>query len=256
MIARSLAADCKLSWQHPSMTPVAPADTVTLMSVVPAQMLSVINRKEEFRNVGTFLIGGAAISPELWREISNSGLRAYESYGMTETASHIAVRLVVGEAPCESLFYPLPGIDLSLACDGCLIIKDEDVSVKTNDIAEIHADGGFFIKGRKDDMIVTGGKKVLPQDIEAVLSANIDFCGNRFMISSKPHPVWTNEIVLVIENSPHDLIPVIRHNINNLDEMVLPRWQRPKKIITIPSLPLSSSGKPLRRFLRNYTQLS
>lgn len=253
MIARSLLAGCKLSFQPPSLRPEAPEEMITLMSVVPAQMASILSRKEEFRHVCNFLIGGSAISLELWREIANSGLTAYESYGMTETASHIALRKIEGDRPSDVPFRLLPGIDVSLDKDGSLIIVDDDITVKTNDLAQILPDGGLIIKGRIDDMIVTGGKKVLPQNIEIILAEHIDFQGHRFMIDSLSHPVWTNEIILVVEDIAvnDDFIDYIQSAVNSIPEAVLQRWQRPKRYVKVKGLPVTSSGKIKRKSLNN-----
>lgn len=250
MIARSIEAGCRLTWQEPSLRPSAPASDTSLMSVVPAQMSSILEHENKFKGVNTFLIGGSSVTAELWPRISNSGVRAYESYGMTETASHIALRRVKGNDPSNSPFRPLEGVELSLAVDGCLIIKDEDIELKTNDIVTFTQDGGFFILGRKDDMIVTGGKKVLPQTIEKILAAHIDFKGKKFIIDSRPHPVWSNEIVLKVEsdNNSNDLSS-LQSSIDKIPLSVFPRWQRPKEIIGVENIPLSASGKPLRRLL-------
>lgn len=251
MIARSLLANCRLSWQSPSLHPQAPSSPVKLMSVVAAQMPSIISRINEFSHVENFLIGGSAIPPEIWRAIVSSGIMAFESYGMTETASHIALRQVMGNRPDDVPFVPLPGIRVELSEEQCLLISDGELKVKTNDLAEITPEGGFFILGRKDDMIITGGKKVLPQTIEKILADHLDFGERRYIVVSRPHSVWTSEIILLVESSdsaPLLLSKKLKEMLSAIPEEDLPGWQRPKEIIIVKELSTTPSGK-IRRII-------
>lgn len=246
MIARSIVADCELSWQEPSMTPLPPASpSVDLMSVTGAQMPSVLDRVKEFKHIKNFLIGGSALSPELWKAISESGITAYESYGMTETASHIALRKISGDSPSEVPFQLLPGISVTLSSDDTLIIHDGEISVETNDVARMTESGGLHILGRRDDMIISGGRKVLPQSIEKIISENLNLEDHPFFIDSLPHPVWGNEIVMVILLNPDekDYVGRLREALDSMDEKTLPRWQRPKKILSADTFPATGSGK-------------
>lgn len=258
MIARSLLSGCDLTFQEPSLEVAPPAGpkSVSLMSVVPAQMHGIIGNSASFSNVCNFLIGGSAIDDSLWDRIVASGLPAWESYGMTETASHIALRRVAGPSDSRPRFVPLPGIRLSVDADSCLIIKDGDFTVSSNDIARISPDGSFEILGRRDDIINTGGLKVLPTDIEGILKSHCDFSDllGDFFISSLPDEVWTSRIVFVgiplpaLSSMPENLKASIRHRIDAISLDILPKKFRPKDIILMDSLPLTPGGK-LRRSL-------
>ena len=259
VIARALTAKCNYTWQEPSLNPTPPAGPeVALMSVTGAQMPHILRNKGEFNHVKAFLIGGSALSEELCRSISTSGLTAYESYGMTETASHIALRKIDDKKSFKAPFFPLPGIRISLTEDNRLIIDDDDIKVVTNDIARIYPEGGFEILGRSDDMIVTGGKKVLPQTIEKIISDHIRLAGHDFFIDSIPHPQWTNEIVLVVigDEMTYPVLYDAQKEISSLTEDVLPRWQRPKKILIADRPPLTPNGKLKRRDLNFLMGLS
>lgn len=260
-LARAFMANCEYGWQEPSLQPFPPLqDRVSLMSVVPAQLPSILSRKEEFSHVEAFLVGGSPVSEELWRQTAASGIQAFESYGMTETASHIALREIKGSKPGDVPFYPLPGIQLSVNDERCVVIRDEDIVVSTHDVVRFLPDGGFFIEGRIDNIINSGGKKVMPQAIEQELNTHVDFKGHSFYIDTLPHPQWNQEIVLVVEGDETSLptLYTLKNDISSLPETVIPRWQRPKRILLADRLPFTVNGK-LRRgdtvFLRSLLEL-
>ncbi|MDE6717419.1 MAG: hypothetical protein K2J70_04415, partial [Muribaculaceae bacterium] len=185
------------------------------------------------RCVRNFLIGGSAISPLIREKIVDSGISAFESYGMTETASHIALRKITEH---EDPFEVLPGIEIFHHSGNLLGIKLElAMIVKTNDIAEIDGHGRFRIIGRADNAIITGGKKVFPEEIEKKLS-EILHCP--FYISSLPDPKWGQRVVLVsLLSAPPDSL-IIR-----LCRAALLPHEIPKEIYRVESLHYTSNGK-------------
>lgn len=256
MIVRAILSGCRLTFSEPSMCPGVTDDGigVNLMSVVAAQMPYILDNISLFENVENFLIGGSAIDDRLWNRISSSGINAWESYGMTETASHIALRRVVGPAERRPRFVALPGVKLRRDEEDCLIIQDGDNIVYTNDIAYLNSDGSFEIKGRRDDIINTGGIKVLPQSVERVLKAHISHLCRDYFITSLPDEVWTSKIVLVAVrpdstvSTDSVLIASLRHAIDSIPLETLPKKLRPKEILITDELPLTPSGKLNRRF--------
>lgn len=252
MIVRALLAGATISYQEPSLTVKPPVHPVRLMSVVPPQMEFVLNRLEDFQNVENFLIGGSDISPALWKRIAESGINAWHSYGMTETASHIGIRKIEGECPSAVPFRPLPRIRLTTNENDCLIIEDEDIRVETNDIVSLNSDGSFFVLGRSDHMINTGGKKILPEEIERRLRDLIPDLPP-FYIGSRPDDRWVDCIVMYVlinEKEIHScaspLLSQINKSLSDLKQSLESSWWLPKEIIPVSSFPLTSSGK-LRR---------
>lgn len=254
MIARSLVSGCMLSYSEPSLN-LLPPDTnseVSLMAVVPAQLPHILDHLNEFSHIRKYLVGGSSINDKLWDRINASGIDAWESYGMTETASHIALRRIIGPSDNRPRFVRLPGINISSDKDGCLIIYDNEITVHTNDIIRIFIDGSFEILGRRDDVIITGGIKVLPQYVEEILRPRLmELCAD-FYISSLPDETWTSRLVLKVVPLPQEdisepsLASAIRHAIDTIPLDTLPKKLRPKDILFIPALPLTPSGKLLR----------
>lgn len=255
MIARSLVAGCRLSFCNPSLSPELPPDNsaVDLMSVVPAQMVHILDNLDSFRRVRKFLIGGSSIDPRLWDRIVESGVQAWESYGMTETASHVALRRICGSASRRPRFIPLPGISVSTDFDGRIHIRDEKSFFTTNDCGRSFPDGSFIVSGRMDHMIISGGIKVNPLQVEEVLVEYMSDLLDHFFISSSPDERWTSRIVLVGEspdtsdNAKRDLASRIKGAIDNIPLEVLPLRLRPKEIILLDRFDYTPSGKLIRR---------
>ena len=245
MLIRALVAECEFEYEQPSNRPQIgdhsrPYD---LVSVVPSQMHYILQSPQILVRARNFLIGGSAIPPQLRKAIADAGIAAYESYGMTETASHIALRRIGAD---DKPFSALPGIFLSADERDCLVIDmGIDGTVVTNDIVEFadEAKDKFYILGRVDDVIVTGGLKVHPARVEKLLSPlfpNMEIC-----ITSRPDALWGNRVVLLIETE----------SINDMDTLMskmrkmLPPHCVPKEIHAVKSLPRTASGKVIRRQL-------
>ncbi len=199
MAVRSGLAGCRFTWEMPSNTPlsgVSHDEVIDLLAVVPSQMLHILAHLEEMPTINAIIIGGSAIHPQLRERIIASGLNAYETYGMTETASHIALRKI---KEGEEWFMPLDGIKVSLDGRDCLVICfDRGERIITNDLAIINGDGGFKILGRYDNVIVTGGKKVNPEDVERRIASLME---GSFIITSRPDEKWGERIILKIEKT-------------------------------------------------------
>ena len=252
MIVRGLEAGCKVLEETPSLEPLKTiSDSLTLVALVPVQMEYVLDHLEELPSVEHFLIGGSALNDHLRKRIVETGLSAWESYAMTETASHIAIRKVEYDQEGNvKPFYPMEGVKLSCDEHNRLIIKDgEEETLVTNDIVEFTSDGGFFVKGRFDDMIITGGRKILPQSIEDVLRLNLPALMN-FAIVGVPDDHWGEKIVLAVENATENQLSDLTIAISSIPEEELPRWMRPKEIKAVSSLPLNENGKLRRKALQ------
>lgn len=237
MAVRSLIAECCFTWEKPSNRPLQQMsnnDEITLLAVVPSQMIHILDHFEEMPVIQNVLIGGAAIPTELRKRIAQSGLNAFESYGMTETASHIALRKVEEE---EGWFDALPGIEVTNDERGCLVIEFETGErFVTNDMS-IFDGKRFKIAGRIDNVIITGGKKVSPERIERKVS---HLFNGDILVSSEPHPKWGEQVILLAEEKE----PVAGEGML-MKEMrkILEGWEMPKRISWNIRLPRTPNGK-------------
>ncbi|MDE6007665.1 MAG: AMP-binding protein [Muribaculaceae bacterium] len=241
MAVRASLAGCDFTWEKPSNRPLGDlsvSDEITLLSVVPSQMIHILDNSDKMPVIRNFLIGGSAITPSLRKRIAESGLRAFESYGMTETASHIALRKIESE---EGWFETLPGIEVDLDNRGCIVIRflSGEIFV-TNDMAVLRSSTNFKIKGRYDNVIITGGKKLHPEDLEKRISHLFE---SEFLISSEEDEKWGERIILIIEGSPSG-----RTEKEILSEVskIVERWEVPKSVKWVDKLPRTPNGKILR----------
>lgn len=238
MYVRAIVSGASFSHEKPSNTPFVGYDgpDITVVSVVPSQLAYMLNHPERLPRIDSVLVGGAPMPEAMRKRIPDLPFAVYESYGMTETASHIALRRVIYPQPP---FYPLNGITTSLDSRNCLQI---DISgwkkVATNDIVSINPDGSFEILGRADNVIISGGVKIHPELIEQKLSAVLSF---PVMAISEPHHIWGDALVLLAETAP-SAEPMIM----DICHRLLPHYHIPKKII-FGEIPRTANGKFMRR---------
>lgn len=249
MLVRQKLLKCRLAWEPPTNRPLSGVkERISLLSVVPSQMIYILDNLDKMPPIDNILVGGSAIPASLRKRISQSGLKAYESYGMTETASHIAVRRIE-EYP--SPFSTLGGIEV-FDEDGALGIRiPEWKTIVTNDCAEILNPTEFYITGRKDNIIISGGKKINPEVIEEKLSDAIKI---PFYISSLPDDKWGERLIFIGECDSNDthLITEVRAACDSL----LSGHEKPKDVYLRPSLERTASGKIKRISLSNLRQHS
>lgn len=238
MAVRAIISKATLSFETPSNQPLNKFDKkkrINLLAVVPSQMLYILENISSLPNIKNIIIGGGMIHPDLKRRIVASGLNAYETYGMTETASHIALRKISGT---DIPFTTLPGIKVKANKNNCLsIIYNDGISVETNDLAEIVSENEFYIKGRKDFIINSGGRKINPIEIENKI---LDSINTDFVIIGIPDVKWGQKSVLFIEGEGDSQLIELKVR------KILPSWQNPKEYIYIKNLPRTQNGKIIR----------
>lgn len=254
MTVRADEAGCRLTSETPSSHPlggVATDESIDLLSMVPAQMEWVIESGQEWSGIRNILLGGSAIPSLLRRRIALSPYTVWESYGMTETASHIALRKVEED---ESPFKTFDGISVELTKDGCLkVIMSDGEEFTTTDIAELMGENEFRILGRADHAIISGGIKIHPEELERRLGP---FIAYEYCLSSVADKKWGEKLVLVIESQGDSI------DENLLREAVGVRLRQykkildlgvkaPKDIVVVSSLPRNAKGKVDRKILKN-----
>ncbi len=240
---RSKVCGCSFESEIPSNKPLRTysGPDIDLISVVPSQMAYILDNQLTMPHIRNFLIGGSQVPDTLRDRIVKSGISAYESYGMTETSSHIAIRKITS---VPTPFVTLDGISV-VDYRGVLKINiDGWKSFITNDCAELLSDREFYITGRADNVIVTGGIKINPETLELKLSGILDI---PFVISSLPDDKWSEKLVLVTETSPID-IPRIKRIV----EMRLHGYERPKDYYSLPKIPRTENGKFKRKEIRKF----
>lgn len=253
MIVRALEANATLTYEPPSNIPtLAPHGDIDLLAAVPSQMVHLLSVTEP--PVHNYLIGGSAISPVLRQKIAASQIAAWESYGMTETASHIAIRPV---AAAPEPFTTLSGIQCSLGENDNLIITmprtthgEGTVTISTRDVAQLIDPEHFLILGRLDNAIITGGVKVHPEQIEAKLAAlHWPF---RYYIGGVPDSKWISKVTLFIDTSSltsdchSDAARYTDTDLFDAMRTILSGASLPRAIIRLRAFRYTTTGKLIR----------
>ncbi|SFE77982.1 AMP-binding protein [Thermophagus xiamenensis] len=214
------------------------SESVDFAALTPMQMMNELtDGKSALHLLKRVILGGSAVTALLENKLKSQPFRAWETYGMTETLSHIALRPLNG--PKEVAFFtPLNNVKVTTDSRGCLMLKAGGITndwIVTNDLAEINEDGTFRINGRFDNIINTGGIKVSPEVIEKKIEGIIP---GPFYISSRPHASLGQEIVLVVEKKPKDVHTILKQLKN-----ILPPYQAPRDIVEKRPFPMTANGK-------------
>lgn len=252
MAVREEIGKLQLSWEKPSNNPTVTDEfkdnPPALISLVPSQMNGIIQRglPESFKNT-IWLIGGSPVPEKLRMKISQNGLNAWESYGMTETASHIALRRISGR---QDPFSPLEGIKIDKDERGCLIIELGGTKVVTNDLVDIKPNSDFNIIGRVDNVIITGGKKVHPECVESRIRRKLEDLGvTDLIVTSSPDDKWGERIILILEKENYSVSECreLQNKTMEICRNSLHRHEVPKEIRIVSSLPRTGNGKIKRQ---------
>lgn len=207
MLARALVGNMKIVATEPTSNPLLKTkEHFDFTALVPFQLEAILKSDEHLEQINkgkAILIGGAAISQSLQKIIKlKIKVPLYATYGMTETISHIALQRLNGLSQ-QQHFKLLPGIKIHLDKRECLTIEAPYLNEKiiTNDLVKIVGEDEFVWLGRYDNIINTGGIKVLPEEIESVIqkllaSNNIE---QLFFIAGVPDNLLGLRIVLIVE---------------------------------------------------------
>jgi len=231
MFVRGFILGLDLEFVSPSADPLRYDDRrYDFGALVPLQAENAMDR---LRNIKKIIIGGAKINPILEKKLEKIPSEIYETYGMTETITHIAAKRVG-----ESAFTVLPGVTISHDNENCLVIHAPRISsdvIVTNDLVELVNENQFIFLGRRDNVVNSGGIKLIPEQIEAKLSGSIK---SRFFVSGVPDESLGEKLVLFVEGEERQLPDDIFSNLG--------KYERPKEIRFISHFEETGSGKVIR----------
>lgn len=246
MAVRAFTYGLRLIATAPSAHPLAQLTTAPgFAAMTPMQVyetLRVPRERELLRAVRHLIIGGGDIHDTLLEELRDFPHNVWQTYGMTETLSHIALRRI--NTPSPTGYTPLDGVSVALTGDGCLQIDAPAVCpqrLTTNDRAEFLPDGTFRILGRRDNVVCSGGLKLQIEQLERRLrsAAPADVHTESMMLTAVPDRKYGEALVLLCGRET-DLA-----RWKQVCTEALTRYERPKHYLTA-LLPLTATGKPAR----------
>lgn len=240
MLVRAMVLGLHLEYVEPASTPLQNSDnTYDFVAMVPLQ---VQNSLDKLSRIKTLIIGGAPVDAKLRSALKNCPTNCYETYGMTETITHIAVKRIKGDS--ANCFETLPNISISVDARGCLVIdapKISDDKIVTNDVVELVGENQFKWLGRYDTIINSGGIKLIPEEIEKKL-ANI--IHSRFFVAGLTDATLGQKLVLVVEESQVDSQKLLS-KIKSLKG--IQKYEVPKEVHALKPFIETKSGKIHRK---------
>ena len=270
VVVRSIERHLHLISVSPSGHPLKDInEEITFAAMVPMQVyntLQVPEERERLTHIRHLIIGGGAIDASLEKELQAlpGNIAIWSTYGMTETLSHIALRRING-AEASEWYQPFDSVKISQTDEGCLVIDAPLVCAETlvtNDIVEIEPyiynkvekhdkveKLRFRIKGRKDNVICSGGIKIQMEEVEALLKPHLE---KPFMIAKKKDEKFGEIAVLLTED---ENLKKVEATIRRLlsDEKSSDhknhKYWIPREYLHVDHLPLTETGKPKRSIL-------
>jgi o-succinylbenzoate---CoA ligase len=248
VLVRSLASDTEPAVvPHPDATSLLAAGC-SHVSIVPTQLTRLLDAgTEALAAFSSVLVGGAAASAEVLRRARAAGVPVMTTYGMTET--------------CGGCVYdgvPLDGVSVRADSDGRLRISgpvlmnryyrrpDRTAEVLrggefvTSDLGVV-LPGRVVVRGRADDVINTGGHKVVPGEVAAALE---NCPGVReVVVVGRPDPEWGERVTAVVVPADADDPPSLELLRTHVRER-LPRYASPSEVVLTDAIPVLPSGKP------------
>lgn len=235
-----------LGWDLDTVPPKANAlDQVfkiyDFAAMTPFQLDNSLSRLHLLRKL---IVGGGAVSANLKKLVQGIDTEIYETYGMTETVTHIAARRVnpAKEEEHPIPFKVLPDVNISTDDRDCLVIdapKVTEGTLITNDVVERISKKKFLLKGRFDNVINSGGVKLYPEEIESKLE---EIIAHRFFVTSLPDDALGEKLVLMVESDfSEEALRSLDRAIKNFRK--LDKFEVPKKIYFVEKFEETPNGK-------------
>ncbi|WP_396187401.1 AMP-binding protein, partial [Flavobacterium sp.] len=222
-------------------------------------------------NMRLFACGSAPLPPQVMEDFETKyGHVILERYGMTETLMNIS-NPYSGERRPGTVGFPLPGISAKILLpDGEVAAIDEEGEVcvkgpnvfagywkrdqatidsfvdgyfKTGDMGVISEDGYFTLRGRKSDLIISGGFNIYPREIEEFLLEQVGIA--EAVVVGIPHETRGEmPVAYIVPSENYDAIAI-----EELCKKTFASFKIPRKFISVESLPRTALGKVQKHLL-------
>jgi o-succinylbenzoate---CoA ligase len=228
------------------------------VSLVPTQLRRLLAAGGPPGGIRTVLLGGAAAAGDLLAAAGVAGWPVVTTYGMSETCGGCVYdglpldgvsavpddegRVVIAGPVLFSGYRLQPSLTRAALADG---------QFRTADLGYVAPDGRLAIRGRADDVINTGGEKVLPGEVEAVLGTSPGVAD--VVVIGVPDAEWGEQVTAFVVPADPAQPPdpdSLRANVRQ----ALSAHAVPRRVFVMPVFPQLPSGKPDRAALRASAQ--
>jgi O-succinylbenzoic acid--CoA ligase len=216
-------------------------------ALVPLQLQAILqdNDSKHLDGMKAVIVGGGAVSSRLKQMVQLLQCPVYETFGMTETATHIALRNINGSQTVPN-FQPLPGVNIGQDASGCLTVEGAITNFErlvTNDVIKLLRDGTFEWLGRFDNMINSGGVKVFPETVEQEIS-RLDLSSfgiTACLVTGLPDARLGQCVVALFEGQV--LTEAQRVNLLEQLQKRLQPYNMPRRLFMLPQFVRNKNGK-------------
>ena len=238
-------------------------------SFVPTQFHRLLNsgQADSLNRYPIVILGGAPAPVELIKRGLNAGFKIYTTYGLTEMASQVTIGKADNHGHSGSL---LKHRELKIADDGEILVKgktlflgyvendmaelplDDQGWFHTNDIGKIDKKGRLTFLGRKDNMLISGGENIFPEEIESYLM-QLSYVETAIVVGIKDKEFGERPVAFV-KCSNGLSFGKFSDRLKKELEKTLPRYKIPVKFLNWPEQAVNGSLKPDRQKLSRLAQ--
>lgn len=249
MLVRAMVWNCEIDLTEPTSDPLREIDEENLpdfVAMVPLQVQTIIEEPEsleKLRKIKHIIIGGAPLSEKLKSQIVSNRINAFQTYGMTETVSHVALAKIDSGT---LVYQTLKNVEIGQDDRGALWVKSPmsgSEGIQTNDLVETKSENSFVWLGRADFVINSGGVKIHPELLGAKAESVIAgfFPDSAFFFYGLKDPKLGEKLTLFIESDPKnsEKAKLLQREL----KLKLDRLEVPKEIHLLPKFEITSSGK-------------
>jgi len=220
-------------------------DRFRFTAMVPNQLHRALQdeRARVERQFDIILLGGGPVSTALEEDVQDLAVDVYHSYGSTETVTHVAMRRLNGPRK-QAYFHALGDVTFELDERGCLMIHTPHLRTKdhlTNDVVELLDERKFRWLGRHDNVILSGGRKIYPEQLELRTAGLLPF-PHYFM--ARPDDALGECVGLMLETelTAEEVVP----EVIDLLRTVLEPHEMPRRVTAMDRIERTASGKMIR----------
>jgi O-succinylbenzoic acid--CoA ligase len=227
-------------------------ERITIASLVATALARLLDAGVELDRLRCVLLGGGPVQPDLIERALDAGVPIAPTYGLTEAASQVTT-LPPGQARAKpgSAGTPILPAEVRIE-DGSIMVRGPNVArgelggdgwLRTGDLGHIDADGHLYVHGRGDEVIVTGGENVSPEEVEQVLCSHPAVAD--VGVTGSEDPEWQNAVVAAVVL--RDGASASENELREFCRTRLAGFKVPKQIQFFESLPRNEQGKLVRK---------
>lgn len=235
---------------------VAGAENVRCISLVPTMLADLLDAGADLGRYSAILVGGGPFPDELRRRSAAAGARVVETYGLTESSGGVVydgrplpgVRVRTGEAGAIEIAGPtlMTGYRFDPAATAAAFSGDG--WLRTRDAGALDGEGRLHVLGRLDEVIVSGGEKIWPQEVEEALGSHPKVAD--VAVAGRPDPRWGSRVVaFVVPTDPAS--PPSLEEVRDFASLRIARFRAPREVVVVAQLPRTPTGKVRRSALNS-----